>query len=103
VPAVARLTPHWIHQRVAARRGRHEADTFVTHYRANTFGAIRKLARGARLEVEEIRFVENRPEYCRIHPGLYVLGIAYERLVNLSDSLAAFRVVIVGTLRKSTT
>jgi hypothetical protein len=30
----------------------------------------------------------------------YLLGAAYERLVNVSTALAPFRILLVGTLRK---
>lgn len=100
VPLLARMTPHSVHCRVAMARGRRSDDTFPTHYRANTCGTIRRLATGAGLVVDALQTVEGRPEYCRIHPALYVCGIAYERAVNSSRLLAPPRVVILVTLRK---
>jgi SAM-dependent methyltransferase len=100
VSFVARWTPQSVHNAVAAARGRDAEDTFVTWYRANTKGSINSLSSAAGLEIEELRFVERRPEYCRIHPLLYACGTAYERLVNSSERFEQFRVVLLGALRK---
>jgi SAM-dependent methyltransferase len=100
VPAIAAVTPHRFHQRVAARRGRRHEDTFETAYRANTAAAIRRLAAAARLDVASLEFREGRPEYCRIHPALYLAGCAYERVVNATTALRRFRVVMIGALRR---
>jgi len=66
VPVLARLTPHGAHQFVNRLRGRSAADTFPTHYRANTPTAIRRLAREAGFTVDELRLIEGRPEYLRV-------------------------------------
>jgi SAM-dependent methyltransferase len=100
VPFVARWTPQSVHNTVAMARGRRSEDTFVTWYRANTKHAIHDLSSAAGLEIEELRAVEGRPEYCRIHPLLYACGAAYERLVNSSERFEQFRVVLLGALRK---
>jgi ubiquinone/menaquinone biosynthesis C-methylase UbiE len=100
VPMLARWTPHAVHQAIAAARGRSHEDTFVTRYRANSRRAIRRLAASTGFGVESLRLVEGRPEYCRINTALYACGIAYERLVNSTDALAALRVVLIGTLRR---
>jgi hypothetical protein len=44
MPTIARLTPHRFHQFVNRIRGRAEADTFPTRYRANTYSAVQRLA-----------------------------------------------------------
>lgn len=100
VPFLARVTPYQVHQIVAGLRGRSYADTFQTYYRANSAPDVRRLAAGAGLVVDDLRFVEGRPEYCRITPLLYVAGIVYERIVNATEVLAPARVVMLGTLRK---
>jgi SAM-dependent methyltransferase len=100
VPAIAHLTPHRFHVWVNRRRGRHEADTFETHYRCNTPRAIRSLAKESGFSVERIELVEGRPEYLRQNAALYTLGMLYERTVNNVPGLGAFRVVMVSTLRQ---
>jgi hypothetical protein len=76
------------------------ADTFETHYKVNTASAVKRLSLQIGFEVTECRLVEGRPEYCRIHPALYLCGIAYERFVNSSEIFAPLRVIVLGTLRK---
>ena len=100
MPLVARITPHWFHPLVCKMRGRAEVDTFPTLYRANKAADISRLAAGTSLEVISINRVEGRPEYLRINFVTYCLGIIYERLVNAHDSFAAFRVLLIGTLKK---
>lgn len=100
MPLIAHLTPHSFHRWINRKRGRAEEDTFPTLYRANSRGSIERLAAAAGFEVEKIELVEGRPEYLRIHPMTYLLGLAYERLVNGLPFLAFLRVVLIGVLRK---
>jgi SAM-dependent methyltransferase len=100
VTLIARMTPHRAHEVVNAWRGRDREDTFPTLYRANSSSALRRWAATANLAVERVRYVEGRPEYLRILAPAYLLGIAYERIVNATERLAPLRVVLIATLRK---
>ena len=100
MPLIARMTPHRFHAFVNKLRGREVEDTFPTRYRANSRRCVRKLAEAAGLIVERIALVEGRPEYLRIAAPFYLLGIAYERIVNLSDRFSRFRILLIGILRK---
>jgi SAM-dependent methyltransferase len=100
VPIMARVTPHRFHQYVNERRGRTAADTFPTFYRANTGAAITRLAQESGMSVERIELVEGRPEYLRFAWPAYLLGTAYERVVNATDALAGCRVLLIGQLKK---
>lgn len=100
MPLIARVTPHGFHQFVNRLRGRAEVDTFPTCYRANSLGMVRRLANSAGLEVEQIERIEGRPEYLRITWVSYLLGLAYERMVNAFEFLAPFRILLIATLRK---
>jgi len=100
MPTIARLTPHRFHQFVNRMRGRAEADTFPTRYCANTYSAVQRLAAASGFTVERLDRIEGRPEYLRMTWPTYLLGAAYERLVNSWDGLAMFRVLLVGALRK---
>jgi SAM-dependent methyltransferase len=100
VPALARLTPHRFHQYINRLRGRADADTFPTFYRANARNDVRRLAEQSGLSVESLELIEGRPEYMRIAWPSYALGAAYERVVNATDALSSLRVLLVGTLRK---
>lgn len=100
MPLIARYTPHRFHQFINRRRGRAEIDTFPTRYLANSRSTILSLARASGLEAIMIERLESRPEYLRIAWPTYLLGFAYERLVNSADFFAMFRIVLIGQLRK---
>ena len=100
MPTIARLTPHRVHQYVNRLRGRAETDTFPTRYRANSERDVARLAADAGSMVESVELIEGRPEYLRIAWPTYLLGLAYERLVNASEIFASLRILLVGTLRK---
>jgi SAM-dependent methyltransferase len=101
VTSLARLTPHWFHEAINQMRGRSAADTFPTRYEANTSRDVHRLAIDAGLAIDKLEFIEGRPEYCRLNACLYVMGAAYERVVNGFAFLSQFRVIILGVLRKA--
>lgn len=100
MPTIARLTPHGFHQYVNRLRGRADVDTFPTRYRANSFGDVARLAADAGLVVDRIDRIEGRPEYLRMTWPTYLIGLAYERLVNSAEIFAPLRILLVGSLRK---
>lgn len=100
MPLIARMTPTAFHAKVNQWRGRPPEDTFPTRYRANTVSTIRQLAASTGMETVTIETIEGRPEYLRICALSYLLGWAYERLVNSSVALSGLRVVLVAQLRK---
>ena len=62
-----------------------------------------RLADAAGLTMEKLDLIEGRPEYMRILCPLYIIGILYERLVNRFETLARFRVLLIGVLSKPST
>ena len=100
MPAIARSTPHRFHQFVNRLRGRAEVDTFPTLYRANSKGQVSRLAAETGFQIEQLSRIEGRPEYLRFNPVTYLVGAAYERLVNSAEFLAPFRILLVAELRK---
>jgi SAM-dependent methyltransferase len=96
MPTIARLTPHGFHQYVNRLRGRAEVDTFPTRYRANCLGDIKRLAAEAGLLVECVERIEGRPEYLRMTWPTYLVGLAYEQLVNSAEVFAPLRKPLVG-------
>ena len=58
------------------------------------------IAASAGLAVDRLERIEGRPEYLRITWPTYLLGAAYERVVNTFDFLAIFRILLIGQLRK---
>ena len=102
VAIASALTPYWFHIAYNRLRGRRQSDTFPTFYRANSKYALWRLCAKAGFAAS-IREIEGRPEYLRISPLLYPLGIAWERIVNRFTSLSFLRVILVGTFRKAHT
>lgn len=100
MPTIARLTPHGFHQYVNRQRGRAEIDIFPTRYYANTRADVARLAERSGLRLERVERIEGRPEYLRFTWPTYLLGALYERLVNSTEALAPFRILLVGALRK---
>jgi len=100
MPIVARITPIAFHRFYNRLRGRREVDTFPTVYRCNSPGAARQCAAVAGLVVDEIEHVEGRPEYLRLSWATYLVGIAYERIVNSAGVLAPIRSVMMIRMSK---
>ena len=98
---IARMTPHWFHRWFSARYGRFEDDVSPTRYRANTPRRLRELASGAGFRITELELYEAPPGYLDLFWPAYMLGVAYERLVNRFEALAALRVSILATLQKT--
>jgi SAM-dependent methyltransferase len=98
VAMFATLTPTSFHAWFNAKRGRVEADTFPTRYRANDRLTLERLAMETGFRVVSIDLIETKPDYLLFHPLAYRAGIAYERVVNRSEALAGFRVQMLADL-----
>jgi SAM-dependent methyltransferase len=103
MPLIARMTPHKFHQFVNRLRGRAEVDTFPTRYRSNTIADATAVAKAVSLSVDRLERIEGRPEYLRMAWPLYLVGATYERIVNSSEMLAPFRILLIAQLRKLAT
>jgi SAM-dependent methyltransferase len=100
MPLIARLTPHRFHQWVNRKRGRDETDTFPTRYKCNSPRDVRAIAGQVGLDLDGLELIEGRPEYLRVSAPSYLIGLGYERLVNATDLLARFRILMIATLSK---
>jgi len=100
VTLIAQVTPTSFHKFFNRLRGRNEAHTFKTYYRANSKNAIARLAKKCGFELKDLRRIEGRPEYLRISVPSYYFGTAWERIVNRFEFLSAMRVLIVAVLQK---
>lgn len=100
VATLSRITPMAFHRYFNKLRGRDEADTFPTCYLVNTPQDVDRVARAAGLESVEYKLIESRPEYLRVTSLTYVPGIAYERLVNSTELLSRYRVLLMGEVRR---
>lgn len=94
VSLAARCTPTWFHKWYNARRGRHEADTFPTFYRMNSRKELRKQFTAAGFAFRQCSMIETQPNYLTFCTPAFLMGAAYERLVNSLRLLAGFRVNI---------
>lgn len=104
VTAVARLTPHWFHVLVANRLRNlpaREADPYPTFYAANSERRLRELGEQAGLEVDRLRMIEKEPSYGMSSRALFLMFMAYERVVNASELTAQLRVNILGVMRRA--
>jgi SAM-dependent methyltransferase len=102
VYSIARLTPHGFHQAVANRLRHLPSDAhepYPTVYAMNSPRAIRRLAASAGFSVELLRLSEKNPSYGMASRALFFPFLAYERMVNATDLLAAFRATIFTVLR----
>ena len=97
----ARCTPGSFHEFYNRRRGREETDTFPTVYRLNTRSAVRRHLKKAGFVERELRMLECCPNYLILAIPLFLMGVAYERLVNSTELLAGLRVNILGQFVKT--
>lgn len=101
--AIAAATPHWFH-RLVANRVRDLAtdgdDPHPTCYRMNTKAAVRRALEHAGFIEEELLMVEAEPSYLMFSVPTFLLGLAYERLVNRAGLLSGFRACIFACFRK---
>ncbi len=99
VSLAATAIPNGLHPWIVRRlTDREECDTFPTFYRANTAGAIRRLAAESGFEIESVRYLNQSPDYFEKIPPLFVLGAAYERLTSSWEGLRFLRGWILGAL-----
>jgi SAM-dependent methyltransferase len=104
IAMVSSLTPQSFHLKMANRlRAIDGHDPYPTRYRLNTRSQVQRLARQTGFEVEYLRLVEKEPSYGMSSRLLFLLFTAYERVVNATELLGAFRGSLFVVLRKSRT
>jgi SAM-dependent methyltransferase len=100
---IAAVTPHWFHQLLTNRVRRLPAgngDPYPTHYRMNTVEAVRNYLGRAGFVEEKLMMVEPEPSYLMFSIPSFLVGLAYERLVNGVPSLSRLRACILCCFRK---
>lgn len=99
----SKITPLWFH-RVLLKwlngSPRQSGNPYRTLYRCNTRQKIKTAFTRAGFSIEELRWIEEEPSYFQFFWAAFLLGIAYERLVNSTDLLSSFRTTILAVLRK---
>ena len=99
VAMVATVTPTSFHAWFNAKRGRVDADTFPTRYRANDRRTLQRLAEASGFRIDRFDILETKPDYLAFHPMAYQAGILYERIVNRWPRLTPFRVQIIADMQ----
>lgn len=99
--AVARLVPNRFHSKVVKlTEGRAEEDTFPTAYKTNSQGAVAKLAAKSGFAVRSFDYLNQYPNYFMFNGGLFLAGVAYERMTSRFEALKFLRGWILVTLQK---
>ncbi len=99
MPTISRITPFAFHDFYGRLIGRPSHDTFPTFYRVNTKKKQRYYAAKAGFQIEFMQMVEGRPTYLRFNALTYVVGVLYERAVNILR-LNSFKIVIFTVYKK---
>ena len=103
VSIAAQMTPFWLHTKLVNRLRGLPADAhdlYPTVYAMNTCADIRHHASRVGLTVERIDMVEKEPSYGMFARPAFLAFMAYERLVNSTESLAWLRANVFAVLRK---
>jgi SAM-dependent methyltransferase len=103
VYAVSARTPHAVHLALANRLRALPGEThdpYPTVYAMNRPDRVREFAAGAEFDVELLRMVEKEPSYGMASRLLFVPLMMYERAVNSTERLAAFRSYMFVVLRR---
>lgn len=100
VTLISRLLPHRLHEKVAALRGNAAHDAFPTMYLVNSEADLRRYAAEAGLRMKQVVSREVRPNYLLWSLPAFLLGVAYERLVNRFDRLRPFRVSLIAVFER---
>ncbi|HTR59130.1 MAG TPA: class I SAM-dependent methyltransferase [Casimicrobiaceae bacterium] len=98
---IAKLVPNRFHPWIVARtQGRDERDTFPVQYKTNTRRAVERLAAGSGLDVVSFDYLGQYPAYFLFSGPLFLLGTAYEKLINRFTPLHFLKGWILVVLRK---
>lgn len=103
VSLIARATPHSFHEFIANKVRGFKEDAHKPHptyYRMNCEKEIRRWAVKAGFQEMKFRLVETEPSYLVFHEIPFILGVAYERIVNRFEGLKGLRANIFGRLIK---
>jgi len=103
VTMLSRLLPQRWHGRFARWAKAKDiagGSSFRTVYRCSTRRAVRETFCAAGLRVVVLEMVESEPSYAQFSAFSFLLGVAYERLVNSHRLLAGLRANILGVFEK---
>ena len=104
VALISAVTPHRVHGMIAHRARANPDDAhepYPTRYRMNGVSRLRAQGRRVGLGRLEVRYVEMEPSYLRFNTAAFLVGAAYERLVNSTPLLAPLRANLFGRFVKT--
>jgi ubiquinone/menaquinone biosynthesis C-methylase UbiE len=82
VMILSRLMPLNPKQKILAKLGRGESDTFPTYYRCNSFSKLLKMTKSTGFQKGDFKLVGN-PFYFFVSKPLFMLAVLYEKLTDL--------------------
>jgi SAM-dependent methyltransferase len=98
---VASLTPQRFHEFIAhALFGETEVHVYPTFYAMNTAAGVRRTMQLAGFEERQLMMMEPDPAYVGMTRLTFLMGVAYERVVNRFDALAPLRANLLGCFKK---
>ena len=98
---LAKLIPNRFHSKIVKMtEGRDEQDTFPTYYRSNTQWTIENLAKSIGFKVSSVSLLGQYPSYLMFNPLLFLLGMAYDKIVCRFQPLRFLRGWVLGVLQK---
>jgi SAM-dependent methyltransferase len=103
VSIAALLLPHWVHRHVANRvrgLGADSHEPYPTFHRMNTRWILHRLCLGGGFRDMEVVMFEGEPSYLVFNTAAFLMGVAYERLVNGLGLLQGVRANIIGKMVK---
>jgi SAM-dependent methyltransferase len=103
VTLIARCTPYWFHKSVANwARGYapEQHDPWPTYYRLNSRSKVEAEGYKAGFGRIELQWWEGEPSYLVFNAVPFLLGVAYERVVNQSQVLSGLRHSILARFVK---
>lgn len=103
VTGFSRLTPHWVHEKLANRLRKLPADAhdpYPTFYRVNTARTVRRVFARAGFQEKVLEPIEKDPSYGMANKLLFFAFMGYERVVNSTHLLGGFRSNLLGVFVK---
>jgi hypothetical protein len=79
---------------------RDAGEPYPTYYRMNTCADIRRVLTRVGFVEEELLTVEAEPSYLMFSLPSFLVGVAYERVVNRFASLSGFRACLLAVFAK---
>ena len=98
---IAKLVPNRYHPWIVAHtQGRDEIDTFPVAYKTNTRRAVKQFSQAAGFEIASFQYLGQYPAYLLFNGPLFLLGTAYEKMINRIQALEFLKGWILVVLRK---